>query len=461
MDYELEQQLLEQQLKKAAVLRAGANRKSGGMVGNRYVVDYGGIASNVGEKYLANRDEQAATEGMRSLGTQQDAEANALVQQLNTPGTKQDMVPGQNPADLAPPMLRRPVSQQEPVPDVLGQVPMNPLEENQRKMGVATQLYGLPKSRGLATMYLNQGVAFPETWAKARAAAEEKADAAKLAAEEKFAASRQTAADRAALQAERLQAQKDLQLMLAGMRADTAAANREARAAAKGGSGDSPGKLQFKGETPDGLPVSFSPTTGRYFIPDENGQSVPYDPKTHGMFTGKAAADKDTAATLKAKSAAEQLDILVNDLDKNPKAFGTEAAIVSALPNALSSRLQSEILTPDERSVRIRTLQNAAEYTHSLYGAAQSKQELERGQQFLVSKDDDDKTVLAKLRAAHAFAVEKGLTTVRGNADRPADNGQNRSGKLSAPVLSPDNPYKDDPAKALRFEEYLKKNGGK
>lgn len=433
MDYELEQQLLEQQLKKAALLRAGANRKSGGMVGNRYVVDYGGIASNVGEKYLANRDEQAATEGMRNLGTQQDAEANALVQQLNTPGTKQGMVPGQNPADLAPSMLRRPVDQQEPVPDVPGQVPLNPLEENQRKMGVATQLYGLPKSRGLATMYLNQGVAFPETWAKARAAAEEKADAAKLAAEEKFAASRQTAADRAALQAERLQAQRDLQLMLAGMRADTAAANREAKAAAKGPSTDL-GKTQFKGLTPDNRPVSFSPTTSSLVVRNQDGSVEPYDLATHGEFTAQAMHDKDNVATTKAKSAADQIDLLVKDLQANPGAFGTKAAIASALPNWAASRAQTAMLTPQERSVRIRTLQNAAEYTHALYGAAQSKQELERGQQFLVSKDDDDATVLEKLRAAHAFAVEKGYTTIKGSADRPADNGQNRTGKLSAPA---------------------------
>jgi hypothetical protein len=105
-------------------------------------------------------------------------------------------------------------------------------------------------------------------------------------------------------------------------------------------------------------------------------------------------------------------------------------------------------------------LQNAAEYTHALYGAAQSKQELERATQFLVSKDDDDATVLQKLEAAYAFAVEKGYTTIKGNADRPADNGQNRSGKLSAPAaISPDNPYANDPAKAARYEAYLKSKG--
>jgi hypothetical protein len=309
-------------------------------------------------------------------------------------------------------------------------------------------------------MYLNQGVAFPETWAKARAAAEEKADAAKAAAEAKFEASRQTAADRAELQAERLAAQKDLQVMLMGMRQDTAAANRQAKAAAKG-TDDGFGKTQFKGLTADGSPVGFSPVTNSLVITPRDGVRRQYDPQEHGDFTAQAMHDKDSAATVKAKSAADQIGLLVQDLQANPGAFGTKAAVASALPNWASSRAQSALLTPQERSVRIRTLQNAAEYTHALYGAAQSKQELERGQQFLVSKDDDDATVLEKLRAAHAFAVEKGYTTIKGSADRPADNGQNVSGKLSASVLSPDNPYKDDPAKALRFEEYLKKNGGK
>jgi hypothetical protein len=182
MDYDLEQQILEQRLKQAAALRAGANRPSGQMVGGFYVNDWGGIANNVADKYMAGRDQQAAEEGMRNLGDQQSAEFNRLNQQMMTPGTR-TVQPYGNVQPLTPDQAGPELP--ENIRNMSTEVPMTPLEENQRRMGIAGQMYALPRARGMAGMYINQAAAFPEKMAAKEADVQAKKEAAYALAVEK------------------------------------------------------------------------------------------------------------------------------------------------------------------------------------------------------------------------------------------------------------------------------------
>jgi chemotaxis protein histidine kinase CheA len=182
MDYDLEQQILEQRLKQAAALRAGANRPSGQMVGGIYVNDWGGIANNVADKYIAGRDQQSAEEGLRSLGDQQSTEFNRLNQELMTPGTR-TVQPYGNVQPLTPDQAGPELP--ESVRNMSTEVPMTPLEENQRRMGIAGQMYALPRARGMAGMYINQAAAFPEKMAAKEADIQAKKEAAYAAAVEK------------------------------------------------------------------------------------------------------------------------------------------------------------------------------------------------------------------------------------------------------------------------------------
>jgi hypothetical protein len=149
-DYEGQQEILERALKRS-LLRQQAPEPEGRMVSGHYVpAGYGRYLARALEQVGGREGQQGAESAIMALRQQQLQEAQALGQELNTPGNV-------------------------PVPE--GQAgppaPMDPLQENQRRMGVATRMSMLPMTKGLGNQIINQGVAFPEKLAQIQAKAEE------------------------------------------------------------------------------------------------------------------------------------------------------------------------------------------------------------------------------------------------------------------------------------------------
>lgn len=128
----------------------------------------GGVAAAV-QRGLGQYNEQQADAEQSNLNKEQLRRYDELSRQMNTPGLKKAkaMLPGEGPMPSGAPMP--PIDTGETV-----EIPMDPLEENQRRMGVAMQMSKLPMASGVANTYLQQSASFPEKYAQMKQKAEDK-----------------------------------------------------------------------------------------------------------------------------------------------------------------------------------------------------------------------------------------------------------------------------------------------
>ena len=177
-DYDVESAALIRALKDAQgeqTVRHSAGIPENRMVSGWYVPPQAGEwMERTARPLLGKLDEERAMRQQAALNEQQRAEYDSLMQQLNTPGTK---------------VLKRtlndlPADQSGPIgPEVEQQVPMTPLEESRRRMGVYGQMDRLPMARQMAALGQKSEVDFPERQALAeqQQAAAKEAQAARLA----------------------------------------------------------------------------------------------------------------------------------------------------------------------------------------------------------------------------------------------------------------------------------------
>lgn len=103
------------------------------------------------QRGLAERDQTA-------LNQEQLKRFDAYAKSLATPGTKPGKVLAKTLAE----------GQQGPEPEIDGQVPLSPEEENQRQLGVALQMSKLPMAKAAAQPFITSGANFPEKMAQIR-----------------------------------------------------------------------------------------------------------------------------------------------------------------------------------------------------------------------------------------------------------------------------------------------------
>lgn len=94
----------------------------------------------------------------QALSKEQAARFDDIAKQLATPGTKRVLVKALGNSDA-------PLNGQNTAPDTESEVPLSPVEENQRQMGLGLQMSKLPMARGLGLEFVKSGAAFPERMA--------------------------------------------------------------------------------------------------------------------------------------------------------------------------------------------------------------------------------------------------------------------------------------------------------
>jgi len=115
-----------------------------------------------------------------------------------------------------------------------------------------------------------------------------------------------------------------------------------------------------------------------------------------------------------ATTALETIPSIIAKVEANPDAFGMLRGADDLLPdftaNMITKPIQAGLnaaLTDDQQRARVAVYQQAYEIINSLAGAALSKTELGRIEDFTPSKTDSLKTVVNKLRQAEEFARGK------------------------------------------------------
>lgn len=109
------------------------------------------VLSNMLGEYGVNNAEAQQT----ALNKEQISRFDNIAKQLGTPGTKRGQV------------LQKTLSgdQQGPEQTVEGDVPLSPVEENQRQMGLGMQLSKLPMANKVGAEFIKSGANFPEKMA--------------------------------------------------------------------------------------------------------------------------------------------------------------------------------------------------------------------------------------------------------------------------------------------------------
>lgn len=98
---------------------------------------------------------RAAESEQRALSDEQIRRFDDIAKQLGTPGTKKAKV-------LAKTLA---ADQQGPEQTIEADVPLSPVEENQRQMTLGMQMSKLPMARGIGQKFIESGVGFPEKMA--------------------------------------------------------------------------------------------------------------------------------------------------------------------------------------------------------------------------------------------------------------------------------------------------------
>jgi hypothetical protein len=115
-----------------------------------------GIAQAI-QRAVGTYNSDKTQQQMRDLSQEERRRVAGLSEQIATPGTRQRSVLSQTLGE----------GQMGPEQETVQQVPLSPVEENQRQLKLALEMMQLPSGRAAATQFVNSGVAFPERWAEA------------------------------------------------------------------------------------------------------------------------------------------------------------------------------------------------------------------------------------------------------------------------------------------------------
>jgi hypothetical protein len=414
-------------LKEAAALK---NAEAPGLTrdgkGNLYF-SQGANIGHIVNRLAGTLDYNRAEQQQRAVSAEEKRRFAALSKQLVTPGTKKAKVLKQT--------LEGPVDPANPA-ELMGQVeqdvPLSPEEENQRQMGIGTQLLGLPSGKFMGQEAVRSGMQFPEKMAELRMRQEQQAQ----------------------LQQERLQQQREMQqermqqqIFLKSLVGGGGGARGSGRAAAGGdlplatGATDATGE---EGQVVSGVGLVQIPgqldEMGRQVLRNKVGDLAVIGPNGRPIRLG-GGASRATAGGSKMDAADAELLAMADRANKaadNKDAFGLK----TYLPNAILQRAPGQ--TDAKLAARRDVAELAAEKAHALYGAAFSVTEQERANNFLPAQGDLPEMIKVKTQGM--------LDLVKENiARRSAEKERQRTGKVSPAAA----------AAAVSDDDLLKKYGGK
>jgi hypothetical protein len=168
MDYDLETQTILDSLRKAKAMQ-GAEMPPNmtvqrfGNLSQPIFADTGSLMAPAISQIFGNVIEKQARAKQADLSQRQQSEMDSLQRELATPGAKKERVLQRTLSDVGP-------TQPE---EVEQSVPLSPIEENQRRMGIAQKMSRLPMAREMAGELWKKGVAFPEKMMELQARQEE------------------------------------------------------------------------------------------------------------------------------------------------------------------------------------------------------------------------------------------------------------------------------------------------
>lgn len=165
LDFAGQADILARVLKRGQALRQTPTNEMAGTSGIRAMsgADPGAFLSRA----AGIIDQRRAEEGQTALNAEENRRYRGLAQAMAQTGTKEvpRFTKALNP-EGAPLGLIDQNSEEQMT------VPLNPIEENNRRMGIATEMTMLPQAKAVGNMYLQQGAAFPEKIAQLKEKAE-------------------------------------------------------------------------------------------------------------------------------------------------------------------------------------------------------------------------------------------------------------------------------------------------
>lgn len=156
------------------------------------------------------------------------------------------------------------------------------------------------------------------------------------------------------------------------------------------------------GKTPEGKPV-VSNRTGQHYTIDNGPTGPVYTPYNQTVIPA-ATYDKNVQTAQDALGSVGRFNELIEDVKKNPAAFGFLSQVVSNLPAFAQGRAASLLLPEEAVAAKTNIMRLAAKEINDLYGAALSLGEQARANTFIPNPNDDDKQVIQKLQSAREWA---------------------------------------------------------
>jgi hypothetical protein len=156
------------------------------------------------------------------------------------------------------------------------------------------------------------------------------------------------------------------------------------------------------GRTPEGKPVVQN-RTGQTFIVETTPNGPSYTPYTQTVIPS-ATYDKNVQTAQDALGSVKRFDEMIEEVKKNPAAFGFLSQMVSNLPAFAQGRASSLLLPEDAVAAKTNIMRMAAKEINELYGAALSLGEQARANTFIPNPNDDEKQVVQKLQSAREWA---------------------------------------------------------
>jgi hypothetical protein len=399
---DFEDQDLESQIAMAQALRKQSLQTPGQMVGGFYVGK--NPLLNLGEAVIGGMNEQVARGRQGSLSkARQQAEQDWLARQPSA--TTQQTKELAGPTEGGEPLIGT-----ADVPKPYAQ-----LQQEVNQWGVQAPATS-PLGQQVRAHALTQALSLPEK----QMMAEQRAEEAKQARLEKAVAAKEAVAAKA--EADRVRDRERASDKESLVRL---AASLKTSSGGTAAAGAPPlGKTQFKGFTPEGQQVIFSPTQSKNYIIGEDGTPSPYT----GKIESQASVSKELGKEKEAGKNLTEIASIEKMVQDNPKAFSLAAGAASTmLPNIVGARVQSKMMTDAERQTRAAVLNKASRVIHELYGAALTRGEDVRAAPWAPKPDDDVETTLNKLAQAKAYAQQRvGKSAAGGSEEWVRD----ASGKL-------------------------------
>lgn len=160
-----------------------------------------------------------------------------------------------------------------------------------------------------------------------------------------------------------------------------------------------------------------------------------------GVGTPKTNFEKNAQSAMQLQGSIARSDALLEQVDKNPKAFGLAASVTSMLPDIIQQRVMPKVLNADQLAVRNYVQRQAADEIHQIYGAALTMGEGMRAAQWAIGPKDSFESTMSKLHAARAWAMQtvQGQGTAANNAaaSRLNNGGQPPANNLPGGIPAP------------------------